>query len=460
MAWSNRFAVNSAGELIIVNGAGDDTIAGHIPSGSYPTDANGRLLLKLPQPLPVNDLVATFGDSITDHNSILANGTENYGYITWACQFSRQRFRFRPEDNFGVSGDTTTMMLARIAAVLASPAGTVIIAGGTNDRGLAAMTADQTIANLISMRDQCLAAGKAVILVPPLPRGDSVNTSNRLSGAQLAYHIRVREWILSNRGIPNVWPVDSWRYLADPYSTTGDIKLNYTIEGLHPLPVGGFYLGLSIAEDAFNNMLPEPRLLIQSNADQWSTDNLYGNILANGMFDGSGGTLGTGGSGTLAASWGGTSSGANSAVTRTYSKVTSNGKDWQQCVVGGGPTTAEGAVDLMRQISLHTKVVAGTTVEGMTEYEVDAGTANVMSLQLGIVFTNPGGTITQWDADRYSVAASVLPNTAFSGILRTPRVVVPEGCTDVRFRIAIYCNGSVSPTMTMRARAASMRRVE
>jgi hypothetical protein len=463
MSWSNRFAVNSAGELIVVRGDGDETIAGHVPSGFYPTDASGRLLLKLPATRtgPVNDMIAGFGDSITNNNSILANGTENYGAMTWALQLSRGRFRYRLTDNFGVPGDTSAQGLARIADVLASDAGTVVVGFGTNDRGLAAMTADQTIANLTSIRDQLLAAGKVVVLKTPAPRGDSTYTSNRLTGAQLAYHLRVREWVLSNRGIPNVYPVDTWVYLANPISATGDIKLGYTHDGLHYLPLGAYYDGLAQAEQALNRIVPEPSLLATSNADQWSTDNPYGNVLLNPMFDGTGGTLGTGGSGDLSASWGGTNSGANTACTRAYSKVTdAAGRVWQQCVLGGGPTTSEGAVDLMRQISLHTKVVAGTTVEGLIEYAVDAGSTNVMSVQLGIVFTNAEGTITLWDADRYSVANSIIPNIAFGGILRTPRVVVPAGCTDVRYRLAAYCNGSVSPTMTVRARAASLRRVE
>ncbi len=459
MLYQHGWGVNSTGEVVVANGIGDEVISQYLPPNFMPVDTTGKIVMKFPVS-PINDKIAGFGDSITNNNSILVSGTENYGAMTWALQHSRGRFRYSLTDNFGVPGDTSAQGLARIADVLASDAGTVVVGFGTNDRGLAAMTADQTIANLTSIRDQLLSAGKVVVLKTPAPRGDSTYTSNRLTGAQLAYHIRVREWVLSNRGIRNVYPVDTWVYLADPISSTGDIKLGYTHDGLHYLPVGAYYDGLAQAEQALNRILPLPSILATSNADQWSTDNLYGNVLANPMFDGTGGTLGTGGSGSLAASWGGTSSSANTACTRTYSKVTAaDGRLWQQCVLGGGPTTGEGAIDLMRQISLHTKVVAGDVVEGLVEYEVDAGTTNVMSLQLGVVFTNAEGTITLWDADRYSVAASVLPSIAFSGVLRTPRVVVPTGCTDARFRIAAYCNGSVSPTMTVRARAASLRKV-
>ena len=411
-------------------------------------------------PQPRNNKIAVLGDSITNNNSTSTGGFESNGYLTWANQFSRQRFRFEHALNFGVPGDTSEQAYARIDDVLANDAGTVVVAVGTNDRGSAAFTYTQTISYLTAIRDKLLKDGRIVVLVCPLPRGDSTYTSNRLTGDQLAYHIRVREWVLSNKGVRGVYPVDSWVYTADATSSTGDIKLGYTSDGLHPNVIGSFWHGKAIAEQALNLILPEPYILATSNADVYGAiNNPQGSIILNPMFSGTTGIPGTGGSGNLATSYTGTNATGTTAVTRTYSKVTSGGKDWQQIVLGAGPTTAEGALDLVRQISLHASVSAGDVIEGMIEYEVDAGTTGVMSLQLGLQLTDANGTTTLWDGDRYTGGSMLLPDVAFSGVMRTPRITVGATPTDLRFRLSCYVPNATSPVISVRCRAASLRKI-
>ncbi|NEM18200.1 hypothetical protein G3V96_26060, partial [Escherichia coli] len=138
--------------------------------------------------------------------------------------------------------------------------------------------------------------------------------------------------------------------------------------------------------------------------------NLLGGICANPMMEGTAGVVATGGSGQLATSWGGTQSSDATGVTRTYSKVTdAAGNVWQQCVLGGTATPAANAlVDIARQVSLHTKLQPGLAYEAICAYEIDAGAANVNSLQLGLNIVASGFNTLLWDGDKYD-AANPLP---------------------------------------------------
>jgi len=406
--------------------------------------------------MPTNDRVAIFGDSRTAQCSTANGGSENYGYLFWSLFFARQRCRYDLIDNYGVGGDTTTMMLARIGQVIASAASVVIVLGSTNDRGAANMTAQATITNLTAIRDKLRAAGKIVVFVAETPRGDTTFTTNRLSGQQLAYHVKVRQWILSQVAQPGVFVADPWSYMGDPASTTGDARVGYTHDGLHMNTTGAFYLGTAIAK-VLNFLFPEPNILPVSNVDQYSVDNPQGCVNLNPMMTGTAGTAATGGSGQLADSWSGTNAAGASGATRTYTKVTKNGQEWQQCVLGGTASGTAAALDIARQIGLQAKVIPGQYLEAIADIEFDAGLVNVMSIQLGITITDPvNGTVSIWDGDRYT-GLSVIPGVAGAGILRVPRMLVPAGATDVRLRLTAYAVDASAVSGTIRCRALALR---
>lgn len=405
-----------------------------------------------------NDQIGIIGDSITAQCSSSTSGHENYGYAFWMNFLSRQRFRFSHAWNFGVGGDTTTMILARLTTPLRSTPSTFVLLAGTNDRGSAAMTADQTITNLNDIISAFISVGKRVVLVPPLPRGDTTYTSNRLSGTQLANHMRVYRWCLEQAARPSVSVADPWIYWAVPGSATGDATLGYTHDGLHPNTLGAFYIGQAIA-DVLETLRPEPQLFSMSNTDLKSADNLYGCINLNPTMQGTAGSVSTGGSGSLADSYSGTNSSGTTNITRTYSKVTSGGKTWQQCIFGGTPTGTLSASDICRQISLHTSVAEGDIIELLADIEVDAGCTNIMSIQGGIQLTDGSGTTTLWDGDRYTTG-SLLPAVAFSGVLRSPRITCTAGMTDLRARVASYIDASVATAGTMRVASVTFRKVD
>lgn len=406
----------------------------------------------LPLTVPKNNLIAALGDSITAAVSNLSAGIENYGYLGNALRMSGQRFVHRLSDNYGVGGNTTLQMKDRVASVIASGVGTCIVMGGTNDRGSANLSQEQTMQNLKDIRDQLIEGGVFVVLVIPLPRGDTTFTNNRLATSRLGDHLAIRKRLLVEGPKTGCVVVDPWPLVAEPTSVNGDIKLGYTHDGLHPNTRGSYFVGKAIAEQALTKILPSIDILPMSNTDVYhATENSLGHLNTNPKMLGTGGATGTGGSGELAEGWSGTNASGTVGVTRTYSKVTNERGLWQQCVIGGDAATANSAIDIGRQLGFHAGLVPGREYEIVGEYEIDAGSANVLSLQLGIVITNSGGTITLWDGDRYT-NESPLSGEAEYGVLRTPRVVCPANPTDARIRLSCYLSTNGAPSATIRFR--------
>jgi lysophospholipase L1-like esterase len=401
-----------------------------------------------------NNRIAILGDSITNQCSTTTNGTENYGYISNALRRAKQRFVFKLTDNYGVGGDTTAMIKVRVPNVIASGVGTCVIMGGTNDRGTAAMTAEQTINNLRDMRNELNAAGIFVVIMTPMPRGDSLFPEKFLTGTQLAYHLEVRDRILSELPSNNCKVVDNWPLLLDEATGAAKgIKQGYTHDGLHPRTVGAYYVGYQLG-DVLNTMTPAEIVMPVADNVYVAVTNVTGDASVNPLFLGTAGVPGTGGSGVLADGWGGTNATGTTGVTRTYSKVGS----WQQIVIGGIAATSAAALDLLRQISLHTKCVPGATYEAVCEYELDAGATNVLSLQLGATVTAVSGAIALWDGDRYDNASPLQP-VATTGFIRSPRFVMPADATDVRLRLSSYLSTSGAPSATIRVRKMTLRQV-
>lgn len=412
---------------------------------------------------PGNRRLAVLGDSRTA-GSITGTATapvwENNSWINWARFLGRQRFDFPWGNNFGVGGDTTVMMLARLPAALAlSDAGTWVVLGGVNDRGTAAMTAAETIASLTSIRDMILAAGRLVVFIAEIPKGDSTYTSYRLTGDQLGYHFRVHQWLLEQRSVPGVYVCDVWDKFAVENSTTGDAIAGLTLDGLHPNIVGNEVIGAKLATTLEAIFAPVD-LLPTSNADQYSVANPTGCLLVNPMFDGSGGSVGTGGAGNLAPNWTGAGTTAATGVIRTYAKVSSGGKAWQQTVLSGTAAGAAPSVQILRQIGLQGNISAGDTLEGVAEVEWDAGHANIVSIQFRLQFLD--GSTSVWDVRDMDQrdATTFMPTGARAGLLRLQPVTVPAvSYTDARFSISVNGADASAMALTIRTRAMALRKV-
>jgi lysophospholipase L1-like esterase len=361
--------------------------------------------------------VAIIGDSRTFQCTSITAGSEYsklaQGYIGWLQFLTRQRFNFKIADNYGVSGDSTDMVLARVPAMLkATKAYTIIVWVGTNDRNTTNnYDYSHTIANLMQIRDLCLAAKRRVVFIAEGPRGNASNTGNALTGTQLLNHLRVRQWLLTQRDVDNVYVADPWQYLADPVSTLGYDLLSTSKDGLHPNPLGAYYVALAL-QPLFEFLFSPVDLLPASNTDQYDAVNLpFGCLNTNPMMQGTAGTFNTAASGSLADTY---SENATPTWTRVYSKVVSGNKTMQQVVIGG---TGQNNSLSVRQIITSTKLAVGDMIYALAEVEIDPNVANMSDISLRLM----ENSITIGDGRR-ALSTEVFPtiNTTLKGVMRTP----------------------------------------
>jgi lysophospholipase L1-like esterase len=362
-----------------------------------------------------------------------------------------------PALNFGVNGDTTTQMLARIGPVLASAADTVIFLGGTNDYNDGSVTLAQTLSNLAAIRDLILAANKRLIMIAELPRGDSTFTSFRLT-TNLPKAFAVHQAILSWQGVyRGLYVVDAWPSLGLYNSTTGDAIPGMLYDGLHQSPSGAYWIAKAL-QPTIENLFPPRPLSPASNSDQYDvTLNQRGCLNTNPMVDGTGGTASSGATGAVATGY---TLFGETGVTVTGSKVTDgNGLVWQQIAISGTPSGASPFVEL-RQVLTLSKFAAGDVLQQSLEVQVDAGGAGYTGLQNAILTIVGGTTTYAVDGDQFNTAA-IGPSFAFSGVSLTPTVTLlsTPSITNVYSQFKVQLVQNIAAALTVRVRAIATRKV-
>lgn len=248
-----------------------------------PPPVGPNQIIKVASP---NHILAVVGDSIT------AQGTTNaaplfynraYGYSSWLKFLTNNTYSFPLANNFGVAGDTTTMILARMGPILASGATTVVVHAGTNDVVAGNFTYATTIANLQNIYSQLRSAGMRVIAIPIIPRSyDSSIGGGVLTLANRHKIERINEWIrLYCIATPGMFLADptqnivdvtaSGANIGDPIGGTTAAATAYLLDGLHPAILGAYYMGLAAANVA-NTLVPQLNTVFRSPSDTYSND--------------------------------------------------------------------------------------------------------------------------------------------------------------------------------------------
>jgi len=400
--------------------------------------------------------VAIDGDSRVDQCTD-SNRTNTVGWLYWLQLLTGARFDFKASDNFGVGGETSAQVLARVASTAASTAGIVIALMSTNDRSTA-QTAAASIANLAAYQAAILAAGKRLIWIAETPRADTAVTTFALAGAQIAYQIEVREWLLAQRSVPGVAVADPWPAMADPASLAVYAKTGYLKDGIHESTLGAYAIAQAVAL-VINTWLPPTARLPVSNSDVYSTsNNPKGCLTPNPMTLGAGGSIsGAGGSGSVATGWTAT---VTSGVTAVMSKVTVGGSEWQQAVISGTPS---GNTALTFSATIPSADLApGDVLDAVAEIQVDSGHSGLRGVPIRVQITDSGsgalgmaGVVTVVVGDINLDA----PPGAWGGIAPVPPVTVGVGTISAATLDVLVTGLSGSPiSATIRWRAAAVRK--
>ena len=234
---------------------------------------------------------APFGDSISAQN-FGSSPYEAHGYLIAANAL--MGWPMTIVANGGVSGNTTTQMLARLDQFLIDNAsiGTLLILGGTNDPG-ASISSATTIANLQAMYALCRLRRVRPVALTITPRTDQ-------AGSLLTHIQTVNAAILASTGPVAI--ADTFTALADPSNSSLPYS-GSTYDAVHPSAGGA----MRIARDA---IVPALSPLIASNSGAGTSDDLdYREYASNpmGAGDNADGTngwrLNTGVTGTGPSGW-------------------------------------------------------------------------------------------------------------------------------------------------------------
>lgn len=359
--------------------------------------------------------IVLFGDSITERNRVSTASlktNDQRGYFTWANILLNQRLWLL--NVAGVSGNTTTQMLARITAdVLAYAPGWCVVQGGHNDIVGSASHAT-IVANLTTIYQTLLKAGIRVVATTITPYNSDTVGQNVIRNSVNRW---MREYALST---PGIVLCDWAAYVADPddnvatsywiptYSAAGG---STSQDGIHPAALGAARMGRRLYQ------VLDPVVPKFSNLPDFSSD--PANIIPSGR-----GFL-IGNAAGVATGWSMSGSGHTpTKVART--DLLGNG-DWQQVA------NASGADSNVRYADLTTGFSVGDNVYAEVEFQTDVFT-NCTVFYLGLLFID-AGSATIFEARDCSVGVAEtwpLESQPLSGVFRTPTTVIPALTTKLR----------------------------
>ena len=329
--------------------------------------------------------------------------------------------------NLSIGGDTFAKMLDRFDRdVLGANLNRLLISAGVNDCFAAGLTLAQMQTNATAVFARAQALGIPVDVLTPPPQSSS--RGGWTAGKRDVYKA-FRNWLIQVCPSYGFTLIDSWpassgsTTVINPTDANLNASTNVLMDLVHPSTIGAQAIGAKIAA-VHRAFVPRCDRLVSNDAD--------GNMIAGGLFQGSGGAPGTGGSGTVATGWtvsrqAGTPSTVCSTVARTVAADGDIIGNNQRMVI-----TMGAANDTVRITppSLHASVANGDRVRISCAVKLSAtGCQFIKGLYLYVLSqTATTGNLQFYDLAYNSAGGFAYPD-GFSGVfeieayVRTPQAV-------------------------------------
>jgi hypothetical protein len=402
----------------------------------------------------------TLGDSRL--GTSWANTPTKYagGMIYWIEMLTQGRVRLPRRLARAVNGARTYDQFMGAAALAASDADFILYYCDLNDNNdrqngaAGAITLAQSQANILSAINTLLAGGKRVIVFASSPKGPI----GGFTGVCLQYHMAMVQWIKEAFSFrAGCVVIDPWPWLADMTSMAGNSREDMQPDGAHTGALGAYYNAIAVA-DILNTWYPAIDGLIASPADIYSVHNPHGALNSNPMFVGAGGLLGPNATGTVALDWQAFTNDPNLSV--ACSIVHNNGRNWQQMVISGTPTSSLPQVTLKSTNNYLANLNVGDDYEASCEIQVDAGATGVYTPYLEACTQGIATDITQsgvWGVPGHKDDYS--PSMGYGGVIRTDPQRVSAGVRVANTSINVYAATGVPASMTLRVARLAKRRM-
>ena len=173
-----------------------------------------------------------FGNSIIEMNGgrYVSGYTDNYSSKGFAVQAAANVLSCRIRENWGIGGQTSGQLLARISQVVRSRSNIVIVLEGSNDND-GVRTAASVYPNYIAIANAIIASGKICVMCGSIPR----TTAN---AAQITFAAELNA-MLSAYSAPGYIYCD----VATPLNDGTGLAISGTLaDGIHPNTYGAWLM--------------------------------------------------------------------------------------------------------------------------------------------------------------------------------------------------------------------------
>lgn len=223
--------------------------------------------------VPANT-AAVLGDSITENNTYTNANSVSHGqrgYLTWANALLGTK-RMELLNNAGVSGETTSQILARVRSdVIAYSPSWCIVHAGINDLAGSLLGLSVVTDNLRQIYTQLLNAGIRVVATSIMPVGSThTNWSQQLHARICA----VNQWIAAYAAeTPGMVFCDFYGVVTNPTDASANPRSGYYWDtpAVHPSALGAYYLGKALRDVLSPFLYPCPPLNA-SVVNDWAAD--------------------------------------------------------------------------------------------------------------------------------------------------------------------------------------------
>jgi len=370
--------------------------------------------------------------------------------LNWANALSDQRLVVGA--TFGVSGDRTDQMIARLNSAIATGAGMLYLQGGLNDIAQNYPTAGSSgataFANIRAMADAARQAGMIVVI--EMEVGSNVISTSALCGQVNELNARLYEYAERTPGIllHDARPV----VLQTDFSATAmSYRTGYTYDGTHVNGRGAYYWAKSLAL-LLQSVVP-PRAAVRMVGRAEAVGNGRRNYLANPCFvPATGGGANDGTSGTVPSGW---SASKSAGATGAFGNEVDAAGLGNHVVVAATFAAQGDYVRLYQDVNPASWDV-GEVVEGTAKITVSSP-VNMAIAHLNVQ-ANVGGSSYDNFA-LYGLDTVLGPDEGYTATVKTRPFVIPAG-TKGWLTMCLWMRGGGAGSANVVVHHAAMRRRE
>jgi len=414
--------------------------------------------------------IAIIGTSLIQHNSIAtASRVSNWsrGVLAWAATLYRDinyevwhdvddvNGRFFSGANHGVSGETSTQIISRLAAVKAMRPNYCIVDNGTNE--MATRSYEEITSDTKTIYDELLSVGITVIALPVLAR----EISSWASGSETRKKAqKVNAWRRNYARKTNGVLFFDWNQgHVDPDNTDGEPYTGYSIDGIHYNPEGAFASGSRLKDFLASIVQAQQPAIVGQDDDYDASFNELGNLFPNPMMVGTAGTNGTGSTGSVADSCRVERS-SGTTVTVANTKET-RGDSGSYQVLTFTPGGAAEETFLLRTSTANLGHTYATGDWVVAECDVDVSAYDGWkTIQLSLDDQGTDGINGFSLEDFDSTGLQDFPKIAWAGRFRTPAFQIVSGSTDFRVRVETTIDGAIAGTPVLKVGSWRVSKIE